>query len=79
MSKRRGDRPDADEVHTGQGELRKPMDRGDQPGQGAGVAPPDDGRMRDLRRDPVREPRRESPRSPPDRAERTREREGGGG
>lgn len=30
----------ADEVHTGKGELRKPGDRANQPGQGANLVPP---------------------------------------
>ncbi|HZX76225.1 hypothetical protein [Lysobacter sp.] len=60
MSKLHGDHvPGHDPADTRKGELRKPDDRDDQPGQGADLTPPDDGQMRDLRRDPSREPREE--------------------
>jgi hypothetical protein len=60
MSKLHGDQPRDEEVRFEQGELRKPDDRGDQPGQGANLTPPNDGHMRDLRRDPQAEPRTET-------------------
>jgi hypothetical protein len=60
MSKLHGDQPRNEEVRVEQGELRKPDDRGDQPGQGANLTPPDDGHMRDVRRDPQAEPRTET-------------------
>lgn len=52
-----------DEPDTRTGELRKPDDRDDQPGQGANLTPPDDGTVRDERRDESREPREEPPRA----------------
>jgi hypothetical protein len=60
MSKLHGDQPQGEEVRFEQGELRKPDDRSDQPGQGANLTPPDDGHMRDLRRDPAADPRTET-------------------
>jgi hypothetical protein len=60
MSKLHGDQPQHEEVRFEQGELRKPDDRSDQPGQGANLTPPDDGHMRDVRRDPLAEPRTET-------------------
>lgn len=60
MSKLHGDDPKNEEVRFEQGELRKPDDRHDQPGQGADLTPPNDGHQRDLRRDPAVEPRTES-------------------
>lgn len=64
MSKLHGDTPKNEEVRHEQGELRKPDDRDDQPGQGADLSTPNDGHMRDIRRDPAAEPRVESPRAP---------------
>ena len=60
MSKLHNDQPRDEEVRFEQGELRKPDDRTDQPGQGADLTPPNDGHMRDLRRDPTAEPRTET-------------------
>lgn len=60
MSKLHGDAPPTTEVRFSQGELRKPDDRHDQPGQGADLTPPNDGHQRDLRRDPATEPRTET-------------------
>ena len=57
MTTRRDDQPAGEEVRTQRGELRKPGDRSNQPGQGADLTPPDDGHMRDLHRDRAREPR----------------------
>lgn len=60
MSKLHDDQPPGEEVRHEQGELRKPFDRHDQPDQGGSMTPPNDGHMRDLRRDPVAEPRTET-------------------
>ena len=60
MSKLRNDAPREAEVRLREGELRKPDDRSDQPGQGADLTPPNDGHLRDRRRDPEREPRTEA-------------------
>ncbi|WP_133501456.1 hypothetical protein [Cognatilysobacter terrigena] len=60
MTKLHGDDPKNEEVRFEQGELRKPDDRTDQPGQGANLTPPNDGHMRDVRRDPDAEPRTET-------------------
>ena len=57
MSTLHDDQPGDDEVRTQRGELRKPSDRSNQPGQGADLTPPEDGQMRDIRRDPAAEPR----------------------
>ena len=40
MSKLHRDHPGLDEADTRKGELRKPDDRDDQPGQGADLTPP---------------------------------------
>lgn len=55
MSKRAGERPHGDEVDTTLGELRKPGDRIDQPGQGAELAPPNPGHANPRNDQPVRE------------------------
>jgi hypothetical protein len=60
MSKLHGDQPQGEEVRFERGELRKPDDRLDQPGQGGSVTPPNDGHMRDVLRDPAAEPRTET-------------------
>jgi hypothetical protein len=60
MSKLHGDQPRHEEVRVELGELRKPDDRSDQPGQGADLTPPNDGHARDLRRDGAAEPRTET-------------------
>lgn len=48
MSKLHGDEPGYEEVRFERGELRKPDDRHDQPGQGAVLTPPNDGYPRDA-------------------------------
>ena len=60
MSKLHDDQPANEEVRFERGELRKPDDRHDQPQQGGSLTPPNDGHMRDVRRDPVAEPRTET-------------------
>ncbi|TBR12960.1 MAG: hypothetical protein EPO46_03750 [Lysobacter sp.] len=60
MSTLHDDQPLNEEVRHERGELRKPLDRHDQPGQGAVLTPPNDGHERDLRRDPAAEPRTET-------------------
>lgn len=60
MSTLQGDRPQGEEVHVEQGELRKPLDRHEEPGQGGSLSPPNDGHERDRRRDPQVEPRTET-------------------
>ncbi|MGY3266480.1 hypothetical protein [Lysobacter sp. HA35] len=60
MTKLHGDDPNHEEVRFERGELRKPDDRHDQPGQGAVLTPPNDGHERDIRRDPLAEPRTET-------------------
>jgi hypothetical protein len=62
MSKINGDQPANEEVHHESGELRRPMDRHNQPEQGGVHSRPNDGHERDRRRDPDAEPRVESPR-----------------
>lgn len=62
MSTLRNDQPGESEVRSGEGELRKPQDRHDQPEQGGSITPPDDGHERDRLRDPTRDPRVEAPR-----------------
>ena len=54
MSTLRNDQPVDEEVQTERGELRKPGDRHNQPGQGADLTPPNDGNVRDPRHDPGR-------------------------
>ena len=60
MSKLHGDRPQGEEVRFEQGELRKPDDRHEEPGQGGSLTPTNDGHERDRRRDPATEPRTET-------------------
>jgi hypothetical protein len=60
MSTLRNDQPANEEVRHEAGELRKPLDRHDQPEQGGAHWAPDDGHMRDLRRDPAAKPRTET-------------------
>jgi len=60
MSKLRNDRPENAEVDHAAGELRRPLDRHDQPEQGGQHWAPDDGHERDKRRDPEAEPRSET-------------------
>lgn len=60
MSKIKHQQPEADEVFHSRGELRKPQDRHNQPGQGGTHTPPNDGHQRDIRRDPEAEPRVET-------------------
>ena len=60
MSTLRGDQPNNEEVHVERGELRKPHDRHEEPGQGGSLTPPNDGHERDRRRDPATEPRTET-------------------
>lgn len=60
MSTLRNDAPGDREVHHEAGELRRPMDRHSQPGQGGEHAAPNDGHERDRRRDPTAEPRTET-------------------
>ena len=60
MTKLHGDDPKNEEVRFERGELRKPDDRHDQPGQGAALTPPNDGHMRDRRRDAIAEARVEN-------------------
>ncbi|TZF88399.1 hypothetical protein [Cognatilysobacter lacus] len=60
MSKLHGDQPQDEEVRHERGELRKPIDRHSEPEQGGTLTPPNDGDMRDLRRDPAAEPRTET-------------------
>lgn len=45
MSKIPHSHPPSEEVHVDQGELRKPSDRHNQPGQGADLTPPNPGRV----------------------------------
>ncbi|AXK73146.1 hypothetical protein DWG18_13215 [Lysobacter sp. TY2-98] len=65
MSKLHGDEPGYEEVRFERGELRKPDDRHDQPGQGAVLTPPTDGHAHDARRDPSLVPRAETQPYPP--------------
>ena len=60
MSKLHGDQPQGEEVRWEKGELRKPLDRHSEPEQGGSITPPNDGHMRDRRRDPAAEPRTET-------------------
>lgn len=60
MSTLKHDHPAHAEVHHEAGELRRPLDRHDQPGQGGTHSAPNDGHERDIRRDPVVEPRTET-------------------
>lgn len=60
MSTLRGDQPKNEEVHVERGELRKPQDRHEEPGQGGSLSPPNDGHERDRCRDPAAEPRTET-------------------
>ena len=60
MSTLKNDQPAHEEVHHEAGELRRPFDRHDQPGQGGQHWAPNDGHMRDQRRDPEAEPRSET-------------------
>ena len=60
MSTLRNDQPANAEVDHAAGELRRPLDRQDQPGQGGQHWAPDDGHQRDLRRDSDAEPRTET-------------------
>lgn len=62
MSTLKNDQPDDTEVRRGEGELRNPQNRHDQPGQGANPTPPNDGHERDRLRDPSNDPRVEPPR-----------------
>lgn len=65
MTKLHGDDPKNEEVRFERGELRKPDDRHDQPGQGAVLTPPADGHAHDGRRDPSVVHRAESKPYPP--------------
>lgn len=60
MSKLHGDQPQGEEVRHERGELRKPLDRHSEPEQGSTSMPPNDGHMRDIRRDPGTDPRTET-------------------
>lgn len=60
MSTLKNDQPAHAEVHHAAGELRRPHDRHDQPEQGGAHWAPNDGHMRDTRRDPAAEPRSET-------------------
>ena len=62
MSTFKNDHPADAEVRGGEGELRNPQNRHDQPEQGGSSVPPNDGHERDRLRDTSRDPGAESPR-----------------